>query len=126
MSRNTPARYRATRITLAVGTGIAVVAGGVFLAGNGNNGASTGTDTSAIVATDGASAATVAPSTPAVAANSTRAKDDGEHDDSDDSSKDQATSAEAQPTAQATTQATAQATAQPTASIQKSRVSRGS
>jgi hypothetical protein len=113
MSRNTPARYRATRITLAVGTGFAVVAGGVFLAGNGNNGASTvtGTDTSAIVATDGASAATVAPSTPAVTANTNANGEDDEEDDSGDSS---------------TNQPTAQATAQPTASIQKSRVSRGS
>ena len=111
MSRNTPARYRATRITLAVGTGIAVVAGGVFLAGNGNNGASTVTDTSAIVATDGASAATVAPSTQAVTANTNANGEDDEEDDSGDSS---------------TNQPTAQATAQPTASIQKSRVSRGS
>jgi hypothetical protein len=113
VSRNAPARYRATRISLALGTGIAVVAGGVFLAGNGNNGTSTttGADTSALVTTDGIS--------PTATAAATKAKDQGEEDDeSGDSSNTQPTSTTAQPAAQAT--------AQPAVSTPTSRVSRGS
>jgi hypothetical protein len=116
VSRNAP-RYRATRISLALGTGIAVVAGGVFLAGNGNNGASTttGADTSALVTTDGISPTATATATAAA----TKAKDQGEEDDeSGDSSNTQPTSTTAQPAVQAT--------AQPSVSTPTSRVSRGS
>jgi len=113
MSRNAPARYRATRITLALGTGIAVVAGGVFLAGNGNNGATTLTSAdSALVTTGGATA------TPTAIRSATKSGDDGEERDSNDSSTNQATTS--------TTQPAAQATVQPTVSTQTSRVSRGS
>ena len=51
MSRNAHTRYRTTRITLALGTGIAIVAGGVFLAGNGNNGATAGASAGSSAAT---------------------------------------------------------------------------
>jgi len=113
MSRNAPARYRATRITLALGTGIAVVAGGVFLAGNGNNGATTLTSAdSALVTTGGATATATA------TRSATKSGDDGEERDSNDSSTNQATTS--------TTQPAAQATVQPTVSTQTSRVSRGS
>lgn len=39
MSNTAKARYRGTRLTLALSAGAAVVAGGLFLAGNGPNGA---------------------------------------------------------------------------------------
>ena len=115
MSRNAPARYRATRITLALGTGIAVVAGGVFLAGNGNNGATTLTSAdSALITTGGATG----PAATATATRSaTKSGDDGEERDSNDSSTNQATTS---------TTPAAQATVQPTVSTQTSRVSRGS
>lgn len=119
MSHNTPVRYQATRITLALGTGVAVVAGGLFLATNGSNGTSNviESDTSALVtstATSTSAATAAATATPA-----TKHKDDDDDHDSEESSSKDTTSA-------ATSTPVPQATAQPTVSTQKSRVSRGS